>query len=219
MDGALRAWRRVRVNDDTVVELFVDAEPGALHFRVVNKAPSALADLALAVNRNAVGLAFPQPPAFPAALEFGDAVEVRVPVQFTAAAVGNAESADLQIAVRTDRGTVFGAAPIPVELATVDEGRVSEERFRELSAALEVAGTVTVDDARIADEEALAERRVFVVGKADGKMYVSFRLASGVHFVAELAQKGRDVVVTVRAPDRAALALVQQSALGLFGAK
>jgi hypothetical protein len=79
--------------------------------------------------------------------------------------------------------------------------------------------TVQVDDVKLADEGQLAERKIFVVGKAEGKFYVSFQLASQALFVAELAQKGRDIVATVRAQDRTSLTLVQQGAQALFGAK
>jgi hypothetical protein len=219
VESGLRSWRQIALNDDSFLELFIDCDPANLYFRIVNKSQSAIDNFALAVNKNPVGLVITEAPAFPASLEFGDVAEVKVGFAFQASAIGNPEVPDLQIALRSSLGTVFGTGRIPVEFATTDGGSVTNDQFRELTAALAVVGAVQVDDVKLADDAQLAERKIFVVGKAEGKFYVSFQLASQASFVAELAQKGRDIVATVRARDRTALALVQQSAQALFGAK
>jgi hypothetical protein len=48
---------------------------------------------------------------------------------------------------------------------------------------------------------------------------LSFQLALQTAFIEELAQKGRDIVTTVRAHGRTRLVLVQQAAQALPGAK
>jgi hypothetical protein len=218
-EGKLRSWHQIGLNDDSFLELFIDYDRSQLHFRIVNKSPTAIGQFAIAINKNAVGLAIAEQPVFPASLEFGDVAEVKVPFHFQNAAVGNLESPELQIALRTSLGLVFGVARIPIEFATVDSGEVGDDGFRNLSASLTAAITVQVDDVKLADEAQLTERKIFVVGKADGRFYVSFQLASGASFVAEIAQKGRDIVASVKGPDRASLALIQQSAQALFGAR
>jgi hypothetical protein len=218
-EGVLRSWRQIALNDDSFLELFIDYDQANLHFRIVNKSPTAIGQFAIAINKNPIGLAIAEQPTFPSSLEFGDVAEVKVPFLFQPGAVGNLEVSDLQIALKTSAGLVFGTARIPVEFATVDGGKISNDRFRELSGSLPVAITVQVDDVKLADESQLTARKIFVVGKAEDKLYVAFQIASGAPFIAEIAQKGRDIVASVKGPDRTTLTLVQQGAQALFGAK
>jgi hypothetical protein len=73
------------------------------------------------------------------------------------------------------------------------------DRFAELLSTLPCSGTVQVDGALV------AERNVFVAGRADGKVGVVFQLTAQVWVAAELAQRGRDIVALVKAPQRSCL--------------
>jgi hypothetical protein len=217
-DVGLRVWRQVVLNNDALLEMFVDYDRAHLYARIVSKVPQ-LGQFAIAVNRNAIGLVIAEQPAFPASLEFADQAEIEVPVRFQADAIANLENAELQIALRTSGGTVFGAARIPVEFATVACDAAVVGRFAELFRSLPISGTVQIDDARLADDAQLAERNVFVAGKAEGRVDVVLQLIGAVFVVAELAQKGRDIVALVKASHTGYLAIVQQSAQALFGQK
>jgi hypothetical protein len=215
----VRAWRQVSLNDASNVDLFVDYELGRLHFRVVNKSPSAIGQLAIAINKNAIGLTLVTTPQFPAALEFGDVAEVCFAVQYQGNLVANVDKAELQIALRTNLGTVFGVTRMPLEFACLDTGKLSIDKFRVDSNAFPAGQSFHLDDVRLADDAEFADRNVFVVGKADGKVYVSFQLPSKTFFLAELCQQGRDVLGLIKAQDPAYLPIVIVSAQALFGHK
>jgi hypothetical protein len=217
--GAVRAWRQVSLNDGSNVDLFVDYEPGRLHFRIVNKTPSAIGQFAIAINKNAIGLAVVTTLQFPATLEFGDVAEVCCPVQCQGNLVANVDTAELQIALRTNLGTVFGVARIPVEFACLDTGKLSIDKFKDDSNAFPAGQSFQLDDIRLADDAELAYRNVFVAGKADGKVYASFQLPSKPFFLAELCQQGRDVLRFMKAQDPVYLPIVIASAQALFGHK
>jgi hypothetical protein len=217
--GAARAWRQVSLNNGSNVDLFIDYEPGRLHFRIVNKSPSAIGQFAIAINKNAIGLTVVTPPQFPTALEFGDVAEVCFAVQCQGNLVGNIDKTELQIALRTNLGTVFGVARMPVELACLDTGKLTIDTFMEDSNAFPAGQFFHLDDVRLADDGELADRNVFVVGKADEKVYISFQLPSKTFFLAELCQQGRDVLGLIKAQDPAYLPLVVVSAQALFGHK
>jgi hypothetical protein len=196
----------------------VDYDSAHLHVRIVSKVAQ-LSQFAIAVNRNAVGLIITEQPAFPASLEFADVAEVVVPIRFQPDAIANLENAELQLALRTNAGTVFAAARIPLEFATVPDGASVVGRFAELFASLPSSATVQVDDTRLADGTQLSERNVFVAGKTEGRVNVVVQLVGQVFIAAELAQKGRDIVALVKASHAGYLPIVQQSAQVLFGQK
>jgi hypothetical protein len=218
-ETAFRSWRQVALSDDSYVELFIDYDKTHIHFRIVNKSPTPIGQFALAINRNAVGLTVTDAPKFPTSLEFGDVAEVAIGVQYQPEAVGNTHKAELQIALRTSLGTVFGVARIPIEFSLVDTGKLTLDMFREFSSTFVSGQVVSVDDVRLADDAELAERNVFVVGKAEGKVYVSFQTPSTTYFIAELAQNDRNVVALIKAQDPAYLPIVQQSVQALFAHK
>jgi hypothetical protein len=133
--------------------------------------------------------------------------------------VANLERPQLQFAIRTSLGTVFGVARVPVEFATVEGVDLGQDKFREMSARFAAGQPIRVEDVRIADDAKLRDRNICVVGRAEGKVYVAFQLPLNVFCIAELAQVGRDLVVVVKAQEQVYLAVVQPSVQALFGHK
>ena len=219
VESGLRIWRSLRLNDDSFTELFTDYDKDHLYLRIVNKTPAPLGDFAFAINTNPVGLVMAGETHFPASIDSGDFAEVTIPIKFSPLDIGNADQTDLQIALRTSVGNVFALGRIPVEYSLTPEGNIGADRFRELFSNLTDVATVTVEDARLASDEVLAERNIFVVGRNDAKVYCSFALPSRSVFVAEAEQQGSNIAITVKAQDPVHLPLVQQNLQAIFSSK
>jgi hypothetical protein len=218
-ETGVRVWKKVRLNDETVVELFIDFDWTNMHLRIVNKSPTPIGQLALVIKKNSVGLTVTENPKFPEALEFGDVAVLSVPVKYLPDLVANADAADLQIALRTNVGTLFGVSRIPVEFALTDGGSISPDVFREYLQSFTATATLLVEDARLADDKELQARNVFVVGKFAGHVYVAFQLPSKAAVVAELAQIERDISAVIKVQDPALLSVVKLAAEALFRSK
>jgi vesicle coat complex subunit len=216
---SLRIWRQLSLNNDSLVQLFADYDRANLYLRIASKAAAQLSGFALAVNKNAVGLALAGQGAFPPSLEFGDVAEVVVPIKFAVEAIGNPDSAELQIALRTSAGPVFALGRIPVEFATQPLDGVTAERFADLFTAYASEVTVQVEDVRIANDAQLAERNIVVVAKSEGRTDVALQLPGPAIVLASLAQKGRNIVAQIKAQNQALLPIVQHSVQPLFGQK
>jgi hypothetical protein len=214
----LRHWSPVALTDSSVLDLFADADAAALYLKIVNKSPAALAGFALAINTNPVGLTVASTPDLPAALEFGDVAEVRVPVRYEAAAAANRDKHELQIALRTGGATVFGLARIPVERATLPSGNIGIEKFGEYYRNWSATIAVRISDVNLKSEGQLAAVNVFVVGTSEqGRLYLSFALPGPEVFVAEVAYQEGVIIAVVKAREQTLLPLVQQSLQYLLG--
>jgi hypothetical protein len=212
----VRRWENVKLNDAKLLELSIDWDRTNLYMKIANRGAKSLGGLAIAINRNAVGLVIVGQPKFPEAIAFGEVIEVAVPVRYDPGNIGNAEKSALQIAIRTDHGNVFGLARVPLERATGAGGRIGQETFRELYLGLGEGITVKISGAEIARDSVLAERNVFVVGKNEGKAYLAFQLPPDITFVAEVSQQGGDLVAVVKGQDAQVLEIVKQSVGQLF---
>jgi hypothetical protein len=217
-DEVARAWHPVRLSNDALFDLFADYDRGAMYLRIVSKGEQ-LSNFQFAVNRNAVGLFVREPPSFPAALEFGDVAEVAVPLGVDASQVASPDKADLQIALSTSAGVIYGIDRIPGQIATVPEGEVGQEGFRQRFAAYTASMATVVDDAIVAPDSQLAAANVFVVGKNANKTYASFAFVGGQVFVAELTQEKQAVAVGVKGPSYQLFQIIEASARALFSQK
>jgi hypothetical protein len=155
----------------------------------------------------------------PESLDFGESVEVPVAAQFSQGFVGNVYRNDLQIAIRTSLGTVFGEARIPLEFLTVPAGKIDEGAFREKFAVYQCQVELTLDAVGVADERRLAERNVFVVAKRGNKTAVAFAFPESDVFVAELTQNLQSVGIIVKGRTLDFLAVIEANAEWLFTQK
>jgi hypothetical protein len=193
-----------------------DADADNLYFRIINKATVPLRQFAIAINANPVGLSISETPEFPKKLPPGETCVITVPVQYSEAAVANRDSLELQVALRTSVGNVFGLARIPVEFATSPEGDLEQEEFRLYYGQWVNSVAVKVSNATLMKDGDLDRRNIFVVGKIDERLAAAFQLPSGDIFVAEVAQQGNDIVALVKSKDPTLLPLVQQNFQYLF---
>ncbi|OHT04929.1 Adaptin N terminal region family protein [Tritrichomonas foetus] len=218
-EDELRNWVNARLTDETYLSLSVDFDPNNMYLRLVNKSPAQLSQFAVALNTNAIGLTIAQPPSFPEMLEFGDNAEVSVPIRLDPSQVGNIDKTDLQIALRTNVGNIFGTTRIPIEIATTADGNIGQDGFRMRFSSYQCGINVTVEATTIADDSLLAERNVFVVGKNNDTIYVSFSLSPQHIFVAELKPAGQNFIALVKAENNTFLPLIENNAPYLFAHK
>lgn len=215
-DNAVREWTQVRLNDNTNIDVYIDYDKSHIFLRIVNQSPEPIGQLAFAVNKNALGLAVSGAPDFPDSIAFGDSVEVAVPVVFNPSEAVVTEQSQLQLAFRTSAGTVYGLARLPVEFVTTEAGNITQDEFRANFGAYTASATTTVTAARIASEEHLRDRHVYVVGRNGPKTYVSLALFNNDRFLVELSQTPVGFGVSVKGSSEAYLPLVIESALYLF---
>jgi vesicle coat complex subunit len=218
-DGPVRAWSPVRLNDAHFLDVYVAFDKANIHLKIVNKGPAPIGALALAVRPNAIGLALAGTPVFPDTIDSGDIAEVPAPLRLAVADAANPEDGQLRLAIRTSAGNVFGLARIPLEIATVDAGRVSPEEFRANFASFTVSAAATVPDAELAGDGQLAERKVFVVGRNGNKAYVSFAFSPDARYLAELTQNGASFSVGLKGSSGNYLPAITQNAADFFGLK
>jgi hypothetical protein len=216
--GALRSWHRVRLSESSALDVFADFERGRMFWRMVNKGGPGLSGFALAMNKNAIGLSVAGDVDFPAGLEPGDVQEVVVPLRIDAAAAGNFDTPELQIALRTSAGTVYARDDIPGQIATGPEGKIDQAEFRRLFQVHAAVLNTRVEDAAVADEPELNAANVFVVGRNGPKTYVSFGIRGQI-FVGELNQEKDSIVVNVKGESQQLFPVIQVSARALFAKK
>jgi hypothetical protein len=212
----LRNWSPVTVSEP-IVDLSSDADEGCWYLRVVNKCQEPLTEFALAINTNAVGLVIDGEPIFPDELAYGEVVPVKVPVKFDSEAIGNRENAEMQIALRTSAGNIFGFARVPVERATTDAGNIGQEKFRQCYVQWQAMLTVAIPNLILAKPDKLKERKVVVVGENRARKQITFALTGGEVFVGKVSQVGLDVIAKIKALEPTLLPLVQASLEHLLG--
>lgn len=199
----VRQWNRVMLKDDPGhYEVWVDWEMTTMHVKIVNKSHDNLTDVAIAVNKNALGLGFATTPSFPASLAPSDSCEIEVPLSFQEARQDLFSSLDVAIAVKTHFGTAMGSTCLSADLFAEIDGRLDTDRFREIFTSQAITGaSMSEGDVELADEDILRQRNVFVVGRNGNKSYLSFKLPPNVTFVAEAISESSGVVVNVKTTD------------------
>ena len=129
------------------------------------------------------------------------------------------ENTELQIALRTSSGDVFALSRIPVEIALTDVGNISQEAFRQAFQQSTGQSSTTIEDAKIADDNQLSSRHIFVVGKNGSRTYVAFALPGPQIFVGELNQTGDNIGVSIKGPSQELFPIIEGSARALFSQK
>lgn len=218
-EGAARVWHPVRLNDNTFIDLFCDYDKSNMYLRIVNKSPTPLGQFAFAMNKNALGIVINGTPEFPNSLEFGDFADVTVPIRVDPATAANLDKKELQLALRTSEGAIYGLDPIPVEVATVTGGQISQDQFRQYFQSYTASMTTIVEGASVADEKTLNNMNVFVVGRNGSRTYVSFALPGNQIFVGELNQDGQNIGVSIKGPSEQLFPIIEGGARGLFSQK
>ncbi|OHT02787.1 Adaptin N terminal region family protein [Tritrichomonas foetus] len=218
-DSQLRYWRPMRLNNSSFIDVLSDSDANNLYLRIVNKSPTTIGRFALAINKNAFGISLSGQPMFPAQIDSGDVAEVTIPLACDPNMTGNFENSELQIALRTSAGDVFGLGRIPVEVALSEVGNVGQDAFRTIFAQATEQSSTTIDDAKVPDDQQLLARKIYIVGKNDNKTYITFGFSQNSIFVGELTQNRNQIVVVLKTSARQMLPIVLANASYLFSQK
>ena len=215
-EETIRNWAPVRLNDESYLSVSCDFDQTHMYIRISNKAPTTLTQLAFALNRNSLGVNIVTPPTVPESLEFGDSAEVAIDIKLDPAFVGNPDKKDLQLAIRTSLGNIFGVCRLPLEIATTDAGKISEAEFKDKFTNNPSQISVSLEACAVATDDQLAKRKIFITGKNDNKTYVSFALPNTEVFVAELVSGVQTLTATVKASNSDFLPAIEANVQYLF---
>lgn len=218
-DSLLRYWKPMRLNNSTFIDILSDNDSQNLYLRMVNKSPNPIGRLAIAINKNALGIGISKTsqPNFPQMIESGNFAEVTIPLIVDHAEYdGNFDKTDLQVALRTSAGDVFALCRIPFEVALTTDGDIGQDQFRTVFAQATSTQSITIDGANVASDTLLNSRRVYIVGKNANKTYISFASSKDAVFVGELTQNANQILVVLKTSAQQLLPLAMANAGYLF---
>jgi hypothetical protein len=216
-DGfAIRNWVKMSVMDDKgLFELYVDFESTTLYVRIVNIGGDDLSQVAIALNKNVIGIGFAAIPAFPPVLTPGQEYELAIPLVFQETRQDNFQSTGVDIAVKTNIGTFFTRAPIPIEALTLTSGALDLDVFQKKFAEMSTGDSVHFPSAVLAEDGLLRSRNVFIAGKRPNMVFASFMVPPGALFLAQIVPEDRGFAVFFKG-DAKLLPFVKASAGRLF---
>jgi vesicle coat complex subunit len=213
----IRNWRKVTFRDDRgLFEMFIDWEATSLHIKLTNNSAGNLREIAIAVNRNPLGIAFADVPAFPAELSPGESCEREIGLVFQEGKQANFASPNIDLALKINQETAFASSPLPVEAFLLPTGRVSPDDFRSRYPAIPHADIVSIPNVALGDDETLRSRNVFVVGRRENRSYLSFMLPPSILVLAEVIESDGGIAVQMKCSDGRLLPVLKASLKGIL---
>lgn len=207
-----RNWMQVSVSD-SMMDVFVDWSPMRMWLKVVNKAPTVVGSFAIAFNKNWAGITASSNIAFPASLDFGDAFEVAVPLEFDEKLYQPSETNVLQVALRANSETKLFSTPIDA-FAVLMPMSMSEAQLREAWGMY--SGDVQIEvDGDIPSDQTFKDRNIQIMSKADQSVTVAFQLPTSFVFIAKLQKVNNKVMVMVHGNPQL-FAMIRGSAESIF---
>ena len=194
-----RQWQQLTLQDDVdFIDVYFDADISRSKFylRIVNRCASPVSDFAFLVNKNMLGFSLGEDSGFPDVLEEDQSCEAEFEYFIDPRAAVQNGKQELEYALRTNYGIVYVNGRIPIEIAFLDEGEISQNKFTVYYNQFETEFQTTLENADLADDNVLNARKIFVIGHNNGKTFVSFALPGKIKFVGELYQEGSNVYLT-----------------------
>ena len=211
------SWRPLRVSDDVdFIDMFADIDATKFYLKIINRSASPIKDFAFAVNKNLIGFRLGDDSGFPNVLLEDESAVIDFEYMIDPKQCYNFEQTELEFALRTNYGTVFALGRMPIEWALQPSGKISQGQFTKFYNQFQNEVETVVDYAALADDDTLNRRKVFVIGKNQGKTFVCFVLPSKSIFVGELEQIDQNVHVWGLASDAELQPLIESSARFLF---
>lgn len=191
-----RHWQRLELFGQGVpIEVFVDWESTSMFVRVNNKSQQPLSNMAVALNKNPIGLCFASTPAFPPQVQPNESTEIEIPVIFNTERMGNFENGAIDIALQTNFGNVFAKTVIPAISFTLETGKVESEDFKNSWASITKTYSVDLGSGVLASDNILRSRNIFVYGRNQNKTYASFMIPpSSLVYLEIIEEPSRTVV-------------------------
>ena len=189
-----RNWMQVNVSD-SMLYVFVDWSPMKFWLKVVNKAPTSVGSFAIAMNKNWAGINVSGTVDFPPSLEFGDAFEVGIPLEFNEKFYQPSETNVLQVALRTNSEAKMFTTPIDA-FSVLKPINLTDAQLREAWGMYN--GDVQIDvDGQLPSDQVFKDRNIQVMSKADKSVTVAFQLPPSFTFIAKMQQVNNKVMVMV----------------------
>lgn len=218
-DENIHDWHQVRLNDNSLVDLFADYDSTHIYLRIVNKTKNALSGFDFALNVNAIGMTVSGPGDFPASLNPQDVAEVTIPVTVNFKAA-NFDKSELMMAIKMGSGMVYGVDRLPIENFFTKDGDKGQEGFRQAFASFTSEATCDVERETVASKEQLAKINVFYVGKNSEQQKSWYQFALGdAHFVCEVTVHGENFSVSFKTNAAQLLPVVTASASAILASK
>lgn len=214
-----RQWEQLKLQDDVdFIDIFFDISLDFTKFylRIANRCASPVSDFAFVVNKNMIGFNIGNDNGFPDVLEEDQSCETEFEITVDPRAAVQNGKMELEYALRTNYGTVFATGRIPIEVAFLEEGEITQDQFTVYYNQFEVEFQTKIEYADIPSDAILNARKVYVIGQNNGKTFVSIALPGKVKFVGELYQEGSNVYVNGYANNPIVQPLIVQSARYLF---
>lgn len=217
-DYDIRDLHRIQLFNQNNVDVFIGYSPTKVFLRITNNLDTPLSGFAFALNVNAIGLSSGKC-TFPPVIVPGATEEAEVELVSDLARGDRFDVTQLQIAIRTNVGTLYGADGIPVEILFSRSGDRGQEAYRESFNTFTNEATTVINNSHIADRSQLTEKHIYIVGRNKNAVYVQFYINNDNIFVAELIQDGENINVLVKTNSSNLLPIVMAGAHCLFSQK
>ena len=122
-------WIQMKQNDYKIIELLINFENSKINLKINNKSLNNLNDFALAINKNILGLTLPSNINLPENIDFNSNYEISFPILFNNNFI-NLENNLLQIALKTNQGTIIGNYNLPLEYSLIPQNDINIDIFR-----------------------------------------------------------------------------------------
>jgi hypothetical protein len=210
--GEAHVWRKA--NNDRVVDIFYDWKKRQVFLKIVNKAPDALTQIALAINDNCFGLEMDGGLDLPTVLDFGESFEVGVPLKFVESRIGRMESSTLQMALRVSENVKLFEVPFDLACLTREEVEIGPEQFAMMWQQDLNEIQMEIAEASVPESE-FANRSITIVSRDGGILRLAFCLGPSAFYLAMVKSQPTSVLVAVRG-NPALFKVIQENARSLF---
>lgn len=212
-----KKWYQLKPDDGAdFLDMFMAIFENKFYLKLVNRCSLPISELAFAINLNVIGLEIEDEYGFPNSLEEDESCEVSFDFTLNPEHLESHEKTSLEIALRTNYGTVFAYGRIPIEITFTSEGKISQEKFTDLYNTLQNEFSFKIYKSLIADDNLLNSRKVYVIGKNNEKTFVSFVSSSLGSFVGELVQDGEVIYVSGYTDNPLFSQLIEKNGIFIF---
>ncbi|EAY04029.1 Adaptin N terminal region family protein [Trichomonas vaginalis G3] len=215
-DNSARNWHATRIwvngalgpEGCQFLDLYSDYDRSNIYLRVVNKVGTPITGFQFLINSNALGMTISGQANFPETLEFG-AAEVKVPIKYDQTKI-DPSKVQLQIAMNTSMGPIYGTDSLPLVCATQGDGKINAT-----NQDLQFKDQMTLEGCTVAKNNEFASRNIFVVGRNNNITRVTFSTTVG-DFLCDLQQDRGNINILINGSNQQSLPLVKASARELF---
>lgn len=212
-----RNWKQLPF-ESNLCTLCVDWESVSIHFKITNISNIPINNIAIAINKNPLGIGFANVPAFPQEIGPSESYETEVPLVFKDQLQGLYTNPNLAIALRLNGQTLYTTTFIPPFILSQPNGKIEPEDFQKQYVLLDKEIDCQIPGS-LADDTTLRNRNIFVIARKDNKTFVSFLLPPNNLFIAQIDSDGTNLSVHFKTNDEQMLQYIVLVASSLLSPK